>query len=525
MIRWIVAVYLRLSRDDKDKLESYSIVNQRELIERFLSEKKDMVIFKFYIDDGYTGTDFNRPGYIDMMQDIINKKVNTIIVKDLSRIGRNYIEVGNFIDEIIPLYNLRFISVNDNVDSFENPNSLTTLEIPFKNLMNENYAKDISLKVKSTLKIKKQNGEFVGAYAPFGYIKDPKNKNKLLIDEEAAKIVKRIFEYALKGLSRREIADELNSLHIICPSEYMYNLYGVKTGAIAKKWNLDMVDRILKNETYLGNLVQNKFGRVSHKNHTKVLKSSDEWIKIENTHEPIIDKKTFTTVNSIIYDRGVYTNKSGKYNLYSGYLKCPDCGASLVRTGNKKGNSYSYYYCSTYRKTKCCSKHRVSDLTLNKVVKEVINKYILNLCDIDKKIDEVLFNSKLQYDKEISKIREIELKKEIAKYQTLVDSLLSDYENDIITREELEKYNINYLTKLNDLRIEQEELVKSKDINNDWINQFRELGEIENLTRKIITKFIENIYVYETGVIKIEFKFKDEYQDLIMFLKKHNCVI
>ena len=134
---------------------------------------------------------------------------------------------------------------------------------------------------------------------------------------------------------------------------------GTVVPSLAKKWNLDMVDRILRNETYLGNLVQNKFGRVSHKNHTKVLKSSDEWIKIENTHEPIIDKKTFTTVNSIIYDRGVYTNKSGKYNLYSGYLKCPDCGASLVRTGNKKGNSYSYYYCSTCklsatRRPDCC---------------------------------------------------------------------------------------------------------------------------------------------------------------------------
>ena len=194
MKKWILGIYRRRSFDEKGEEESNSVVNQKKLIDDYLVDKNDIIIYKDYVDDGYTGTDFNRPAYKRMLNDIKKKKINGIIVKDLSRLGRNYIEVGNFIDEIVPEYGLRFISVNDNVDSFKNPNVMDSLEIPFKNLMNESYSKDSSKKMRSSLKASKKSGNFIGKTAPFGYLKDPDDVHKLIIDKDAANIVKRIFD-------------------------------------------------------------------------------------------------------------------------------------------------------------------------------------------------------------------------------------------------------------------------------------------------------------------------------------------
>lgn len=191
MKKWLIGMYLRLSADEKVDGESNSVANQKKLIEYFLLNKTDIKIYKIYIDDGYTGTDFNRPGYKEMINDIQKKRINGVIIKDLSRLGRNYIEVGNFIDEIVPIYKLRFISVNDNVDSFINPNIMTSLEIPFKNLMNESYSKDSSKKMRTALKASKSSGNYIGKIAPFGYLKDEDNCHRLIIDDEAAVVVKK----------------------------------------------------------------------------------------------------------------------------------------------------------------------------------------------------------------------------------------------------------------------------------------------------------------------------------------------
>ena len=220
MSKWNVGVYLRLSNDDGDKDESNSITNQKYLIQDYLSDYKDIKIYNYYIDDGFTGTDFNRPGFQKLLEDIRDKYVNTVIVKDLSRLGRNYTEVGTFLEQTIPLYNLRFISINDHVDSYVIPESMNTLEIPFKNLMNENYAKDISDKIRSSHVIRKQNGDYIGVIAPYGYIIDSKDCHKLLIDEEVAPYFKKIFDLALKGNSRQDIIKELNRLNIPTPSMY-----------------------------------------------------------------------------------------------------------------------------------------------------------------------------------------------------------------------------------------------------------------------------------------------------------------
>ena len=221
MQKYKVGAYLRLSKEEfNNEKESNSITNQKLIIDNYLKEHKEYKLVDYYIDDGYSGTTFDRPQYKRMLKDIVEGKVNTIIVKDLSRFGRNHIESDNYIENILPGYNVRFISIIDEIDSFKNPKSVSSIEIPLKNLMNDQYARDISEKVRSTLKIKQLNGEFIGVTAPYGYLKNSKDKHKFIIDKEASYVVKKIFNMILLGNSRKEIAEHLNSKNILTPSLY-----------------------------------------------------------------------------------------------------------------------------------------------------------------------------------------------------------------------------------------------------------------------------------------------------------------
>lgn len=406
------------------------------------------------------------------------------------------------------------------------PESMNTLEIPFKNLMNENYAKDISDKIRSSHVIRKQNGDYIGVIAPYGYIKDPKDCHKLLIDEEVAPYIKKIFDLALKGNSRQDIIKELNRLNISTPSMYFKLKYNLKNKRVAYEWNLNAIDRIIKNETYIGNLVQGKTKRVSHKIHNIVRRPEEEWIRAKKTHKPIIDEKTFKIVNDIFYLRGNLVNNKGKLHTYSGHLKCADCGANLTISRKDKDGAIRYY-CSSYKNKKICSRHYISEKHLNNLVLTTFNKYINLLCNIEEKVNEVLIGTKLKYNEEINRIKKIDINKEINKYQVLVDELLKDYEADLINKEELENYNRLYLGKINKLRIELQEIESSKSsfINEDWIKKFKDKKEVDVIDRNIVIEFIDNIYVYEDGNIKIVFKNNDEYLETIKFLKSHNCVV
>ncbi len=226
----------------------------------------------------------------------VNGKINGIIVKDLSRLGRNYIEVGNFIDEIVPQYGLRFISINDKVDSYLEPNVMDSLEIPFKNLMNESYSKNSSKKMRSSLKASKKSGNFIGKIAPFGYLKDLEDVHKLIVDKDAAIIIKKIFNLALKGKSKQEIIEELTNNNILTPSVYLKEKYSIEVGKILRKWNTKMLDTILQNQTYIGSLVQCKRTRISHKTHNVVRVPEDEWVISKEKHNAIINEEIFNQV-------------------------------------------------------------------------------------------------------------------------------------------------------------------------------------------------------------------------------------
>ena len=362
-----VAAYLRLSKEDNENIESNSIVNQRELIEQYISNKDDLQIVDYYIDDGYSGTNFNRPGFRRLLQDMKNKKINCIIVKDLYRFARSHIEADMYFENIFPSLNIRFISVIENIDSFENPDSMDNLIVPFKNLLNDAYAKDISKKVKSALLTKRLNGEFIGTSATYGYLKNPKDKHKLIIDEEASKNVIKIFNDIIEGKIASEIANELNSNNVLTPASYKIKNNNIE---VDKKWNVKMINVILQNRVYTGDLIQGKKKVESYRTHKLITTNKDEWIIVENNHEPIISKEEFDEVQEILNK-----NKSARSNkekdLFYRFLKCSDCGESFTL---RRVKNYEYYHCTSYVRNESCTSHSIRKDKLVELVIEEINK-------------------------------------------------------------------------------------------------------------------------------------------------------
>ena len=273
-----------------------------------MKNETDLKIVDYYSDDGFSGTSFNRPEFKRMLNDIVTGKVNAVIVKDLSRFGRNYIEVGNYIEHIFPLYNIRFIAINDNIDSFKDPKSINNIIVPFKNLMNDEYARDISNKVKSVLLSKSRNGEFVGGTTPYGYAKNPENIYKLIIDKEEAKNVKLIFKKFINGEGQIKICKYLNDNGYLCRKELQRRKkhklsLNVSEEKSLYQWSKSTIGKVLTNETYLGHLIYNKTGCINYKNHKQVAKPKEEWIIVKNTHEPIISQSMFDKVQEILKER------------------------------------------------------------------------------------------------------------------------------------------------------------------------------------------------------------------------------
>lgn len=317
------AAYLRLSIEDGDKAESNSIGNQRELIRDFAAERPGLHLVEEYADDGYTGTNFERPGFKRMMEDIKSGKINCIIVKDLSRLGRNYIEMGKYLEQIFPMMGIRFIAINDNYDNANSESSDSdSIVVPFKNLLNDSYCRDISIKVRSQLDMKRRKGEFIGGYAIYGYCKDKRNKNRLVVDEYAADIVRSIYRRKLEGMSAQAIAEQLNSENVLAPSEYKrlcgLNYHsGFKAGTHAK-WQAIQVLRILKNEVYTGTMVQGRRQKINYK--IKKIRDVEEsgWIRVPNMHEAIIPQKLFDTVQEVLKLDTCASKGQQAVNLFSG---------------------------------------------------------------------------------------------------------------------------------------------------------------------------------------------------------------
>lgn len=370
---WNVAGYLRLSKEDNENMESNSIVNQRELIEQYINGKEDLELIEYYIDDGYSGTNFNRPGFEKLLQDMKNKKINCIIVKDLSRFARNHIEADMYFENIFPALNIRFISVIENIDSFENPESIDNLIVPFKNLLNDAYAKDISKKVKSALTAKRLNGEFIGTSATYGYLKDPKDKHKLIIDKVVSKYVIEIFNSIIEGKLASKIADELNKNNILTPAAYKRkNELESNNMETDKRWNAKMINKMLKDRIYVGDLIQGKKKVENYRSHKLITTKKDEWIIIQNNHESIISKDKFDKVQEII-EKNKCARSNKEKDLFYRFLKCSDCGESFTL---RRVKNYEYYHCTSYVRNGSCTSHSIRKDKLVEIVLEELNKKI-----------------------------------------------------------------------------------------------------------------------------------------------------
>ena len=441
------AAYLRLSIEDGDKAESNSIGNQRELIRDFAAERPGLHLVEEYADDGYTGTNFERPGFKRMMEDIKSGKINCIIVKDLSRLGRNYIEMGKYLEQIFPMMGIRFIAINDNYDNANTESSDSdSIVVPFKNLLNDSYCRDISIKVRSQLDMKRRKGEFIGGYAIYGYCKDKRNKNRLVVDEYAADIVRSIYRRKLEGMSAQAIAEQLNSENVLAPSEYKrlcgLNYHsGFKAGTHAK-WQAIQVLRILKNEVYTGTMVQGRRQKINYK--IKKIRDVEEsgWIRVPNMHEAIIPQKLFDTVQEVLKLDTCASKGQQAVNLFSGIVRCGGCGQNMVRrTVSKNGKKYIYLHCVTNHNGLGCSSHLISESKLAEVVLAALQGKVQQISGLEHRLDEI--NEIPKNERRLKSVEEHlkMLEQEEQKYQTLRRQLYEDMSSGIVSKEEYKEFS------------------------------------------------------------------------------------
>lgn len=530
-------IYVRLSKEDGDidtgsKYESNSISNQKELIQQFLISHPEIRVHSIREDDGYTGTNFNRPGFQLLLQDIKEKKINCVIVKDLSRIGRNYLKVGEYIQEIFPSQGIRFIAINDNYDSLDSVGLDEDIIIPFKNLLNDAYSRDISIKIRSNLEVKRKKGEFTGAFTTFGYKKCEEDKNLLVIDGYAANVVRDIFIWKLDGMNQSLIADKLNSMGVPSPMEYK-RMKGInyqcsfKTNAKAK-WCAQTVSRILKNEVYIGTLVQGVRSKPTYRSERVRQNNMSGWIRTENTHEPIIDKQDFLRVQEILgRDTRTAPTESRVY-AYAGMLYCGDCKHSMVRKTIPGVNQkkYVYFVCSNNKKnSKVCSSHAMKEELLNQTILNTLQKHIAAVLNADEMLNEL--SAKEFQKKEIEKLDERILwnEEEIEKCRKLKLSLYEDLRENIIDKDEYLYLKEEYQRRADEateaIRHLKEEIGQIHNDKGDrlkWVSIYKEHVNIKQITRKIANQLIDRIYIYQDGRIGIRFKFQDKYNACIKYI-------
>lgn len=517
---WRAGLYIRLSREDGDKIESESVASQRALLEQFIKTHSDMRIYDVYTDDGWSGTDFDRPSFQRMLSDITARKINCVVVKDLSRFGRNYVEAGKYLETVFPLFKVRFIAVNDQIDSALVPSSVNNVIVPFKNIINDEYCRDISMKVRSALDIRRKQGKFIGSFAAYGYKKDERDHNKLAIDEDAAYYVRLIFRRFLEGRSILGIARELNEAGVPNPSAYRAQR-GLSRNTKGDLWVDSTVRRILTSELYIGNLVQKKNEVVSYKIHVAKAVEAKNRISVNNTHEPIIAREDFEKVQSLLQRDTRTSPKTGKLSVLAGFLKCADCGRAMVkRTVKQPYKTYEYYCCSTYRKmhSGACTKHAVRADMVEKAVLNALNGYIRLAVDFEAMSEKL---EKAQRGGAGSKRLAAELsrsEREIGKAEKILLDLYPDYKSGIISREQYfalkEKYE-NALTLAKEaaerVRLRIEEMGRGVDGSNEFIATFKKYRGLKELTREIMCELVENVYVREGGEIEIRLKCRDSY--------------
>ena len=523
---YLVAMYLRLSQDDekydKDfKAESNSISNQRLQIQDYIDKNEEMKLAKEYVDDGYSGINFERPAFKEMMEDVITGSINCIVVKDLSRFGRDYIDSGRYLQRVFPSLDIRFIALNDNYDSFTASETEKNLVIPFKNFINDNYCRDTSAKVRSVCKVKRKQGQFISNYAPYGYEKDEEDKHKIVIDKEVEDVVRKIFSMKLEGYSSYSIAKHLNDNGIPSPMEHkkakgIRYKTGFSTKAVAK-WDTPAVNRILTNEVYIGTLQQGKREKINYKLDKVVSKDKSDWIEIEDNHEAIIDPHDFEIVQKLLKCDIKAKTVGEKADLFSGLIFCKDCNAQMTKKVDKRGKTPTIYYiCSSYNKGQDCSRHSIKQEELKRTVLEMIRHYIQYLGEYES-VSEKIKEMEVSYElfQKIDKRQEY-TKKSKAKFELLKSSLYQDLKEGIVAEEEFYDMREFYTN-----RIVESELIlekQSKEIarlykkslgNQNFLADIKKYQNIGTLERGLLVRLVDKIYVLEDKKIEIQFNYDE----------------
>ena len=510
-----VGLYVRLSREDDDKTEmSESITNQKSLLIQYVKEN-NLRLVDIYIDDGYSGTNFDRPEFKRMIDDILKGKINMVITKDMSRLGRDYIGTGELIEKFFPSHGVRYIAVTDNIDTYlDNSNNDIA---PFKAIMNDMYAKDISKKIKSSLKAKQKEGKWVGGRTPFGYMKDPNNKNKLVIFEEQAVVVRRIFDMCLEGLSFYKIALKLTNEKVKTPAEYYSfewkNNYHLNYGL----WHAKTIRDILTNRMYIGDLVQNKRNKVNYKVKKIIKNNPENYIVVENTHEAIIEKEIFYQVQKRI-PKNAGRNEKKETHLLAGLLYCGDCGHRISVTSRRKKDNRCYTICNyyrTYMKYHVCTTHSNNYDVLENIILNTLKELCLNYIDKKKIKEETLKN--INNDNKQSVKKEISvLKTEINRINSNLDNIYLDKLNKVIIKEQFNRVKIKLE---NELKIKQDRYIElSSNINEKYNNEINhkkiekfidEFLLMEKHSRELIVSLVDRIEIFEDKNINIKTTFNN----------------
>lgn len=507
----ITALYCRLSRDDGTESESNSIGNQKKLLSQKAKEM-GLTDTKYYVDDGYTGTNFNRPGFQQLIDDIEIGLVSAVMVKDLSRLGRDYVSVGNYTDSYFPKHNIRFIAVNDAIDSDEGESEIA----PFKNILNEMYARDISKKIRSSHRLRGSMGEPL-SQPPYGYMKSPENKKKWIIDPEAATVVKSIFKMCLDGKGNETIARELQENKVLIPMAYWrskgLNRGGKKTQTNPYKWCKTTVQKILSQQEYCGDIINFKTYSKSFKNKRRIENSKENWAVFKDVNEPIIDRETFETVQKFISKTKRRTPKkeNGERSIFNGLVYCGDCHSKMRYHTSTSNKEIHYFTCSDNKvdyRGKCPGRHYVRANALEEVVKLELRR-LVEMLEIDESYFAQLLLRKNDEEREKDKkFLESELQKAITRSNTVSQLYEKLYEDNVIGKvsdewfvelsHKYEKERMDLKAKIADTRYKIEELKNNNSEYEKFISAIRRFMQMDNLTSPLLRELIDHIDIFET---------------------------
>lgn len=528
------AAYLRLSRDDnmgEGEVESNSIRSQRDIIRSYVRKQDNMEIYDIYVDDGYSGTNFDRPGFGRMMKDIEAGNVDCVIVKDLSRLGRDYIEAGRLIQKTFPAFSVRFIALTDCFDSLTADYHETSLVVPVKNFINDSYARDISGKVRSHIKVKMEKGDFIGAFATYGYQKSAENKNRLVPDDYAAGIVRKIFAWKMEGYSSLAISGLLDKMGVLSPMEYR-KMQGEKFQTsfatdVKAKWSPVAVKRILTNENYTGTLVQGKAEILNYKVKKAVRKPEEAWTKVQNAQEAIISKEDFEIVQELLKVDIRAGNGEKKAHIYAGLLFCGDCMEPMQRRVNRyRGKETVTFICASRNRGDGCTRHRIAEEDLNHLILAGLRQQISLFLDKKKALAEmerleIPFEEVIAFDREMERLR-----KEQERYRDLQAGLYEDFKKQIITEEDFRNFKEIYEKRYRELQRDvshQEETVKQLFracvMAGGNLERMKNAMQITELDRAVLVSFVKRILVYEDKRVYLELRCREQFSEVVMSAK------